>query len=295
MQISRNEETDMKYSVSSYSYSQLRSSGEYTETELIALAKEMGFDGIEFAEIHVPDGKEKAAYATELKAEADRVGIDIVSYTIGADFLKKENEVERLQGEVDIATILGVKVMRHDATTGFADGERGSKGFDQALPVLAQGCRAVTQYAKTKGIRTMVENHGFFCQDSERVEKLVNAVADENFGVLLDLGNFLCADEDPAKAVGRLAPYAFHVHAKDFHVKNGNGVIPPDGFFRSRGGNALRGAIIGHGDVPVLQCLRILEAHGYDNYITVEFEGMEEAKKGVACGLKTLKAYAELL
>ena len=285
----------MKYSVSSYSYSQLRNSGEYTEIELIALAKEMGFDGIEFAEIHTPEGKDKLEYAAELKAEADKVGIEIVCYCIGADFLKNENQVEDLKKEIDVAAALGVKLMRHDATSGFKDGERGSKGFDQALPILADGYRAVTQYAKTKGIRTMVENHGFFCQDSDRVEKLINAVADENFGALVDLGNFLCADENPAVAVGRMAPYAFHVHAKDFHVKNGNGVIPPDGFFRSRGGNALRGAIIGHGDVPVLQCLRILDAHGYDNYITVEFEGMEEAKKGVACGLKTLKAYAELV
>ena len=285
----------MKYSVSSYSYSQLRNSGEYTEIELIALAKEMGFDGIEFAEIHTPEGKDKLEYAAELKAEADKVGIEIVCYCIGADFLKNENQVEDLKKEIDVAAALGVKLMRHDATSGFKDGERGSKGFDQALPILADGYRAVTQYAKTKGIRTMVENHGFFCQDSDRVEKLINAVADDNFGALVDLGNFLCADENPAVAVGRMAPYAFHVHAKDFHVKNGNGVIPPDGFFRSRGGNALRGAIIGPGDVPVLQCLRILEAHGYDNYITVEFEGMEEAKKGVACGLKTLKAYAELV
>ncbi|MBR6779637.1 MAG: sugar phosphate isomerase/epimerase [Clostridia bacterium] len=285
----------MKYSVSSYSYSQLRSSGAYTEIELIALAKEMGFDAIEFAEIHTPEGKDKLAYAAELKAEAERVGIEIACYCIGADFLKNENQVEDLKKEIDVAAALGVERMRHDATSGFADGQRGSKGFDQALPILADGCRAVTEYAQTKGIRTMVENHGFFCQDSERVEKLVNAVAHENFGALVDIGNFLCADEDPAVAVGRMAPYAFHVHAKDFHVKNGNGVVPPDGYFRSRGGNALRGAIIGHGDVPVLQCLRILDAHGYDGYITVEFEGMEEAKKGVACGLRTLKYFDELL
>ena len=34
----------MKFSVSSYSYSKLTSSGKYTEKGLIALAKEMGFD-----------------------------------------------------------------------------------------------------------------------------------------------------------------------------------------------------------------------------------------------------------
>ena len=33
------------------------------------------------------------------------------------------------------------------------------------------------------------------------------------------MGNFLCADEDPASAFARVAPYAYYVHAKDFIVK----------------------------------------------------------------------------
>ena len=32
----------------------------------------------------------------------------------------------------------------------------------------------------------MVENHGYFAQDSDRVEKLINAVDHPNFGLLLD-------------------------------------------------------------------------------------------------------------
>jgi sugar phosphate isomerase/epimerase len=111
----------------------------------------------------------------------------------------------------------------------------------------------------------MVENHGFFCQDSERVEKLINTVDHKNFGALIDMGNFLCADEDPAKAVGRLLPYVFHVHAKDFHTKQGICTDPGEGWFQSRGGNFLRGAIIGHGDVPVVQCMRLLNAIGLKN------------------------------
>lgn len=35
------------------------------------------------------------------------------------------------------------------------------------------------QKAKEKGIRTMTENHGQFAQDSDRVEMLINTVADE--------------------------------------------------------------------------------------------------------------------
>ncbi len=285
----------MKYSVSSYSFAQITSSGERTEKGLIALANEMGFDGIEFAGISVPDDEDKIEYAKSLKAEADRHGIEIVAYCIGADLLKGDEEIERLKGEVDVCEALGCKLMRHDATGGYAADERGGRGFNNALPVIIDGYRKVTEYAKTKGIRTAIENHGFFCQESDRVEAIINGVHDGNFGALVDIGNFMCADEDPAKAVGKVAPYAMHVHAKDFHFKSGEEFVPADGFFMTRGGNYLRGAIIGHGTVPVLQCLRTLKNAGYNGYVTVEFEGMEDCKKGVASGLKTLKKIDELI
>lgn len=287
----------MKYSVSSYSYSSLVSAGEYTEIQLIALAKEMGFDGIEFAEIHPPEGTDKLGYAQMLRAEAEKHEIEIVAYCIGSDLLHDtDKQIEKLRYEVDVAQALGVKIMRHDASGGYsADEKKQGLGFNNALRVIVEGYKAVTEYAKTKGIRTCIENHGFFAQDSERVVAIINGVNDENFGALVDIGNFMCADEDPAKAVGNVAPYAFHVHAKDFHLKKGTEFIPSDGFFMTRGGNFLRGAIIGHGAVPVVQCLRILKNAGYKGYITVEFEGMEYAKKGVRYGLDTLKKIDELI
>lgn len=202
-----------------------------------------------------------------------------------------ETEIERLKGEVRIAKILGSTGMRHDATSGFKPGYVGPKGFDDALPILIKGCKAVTEYAESMGIRTMIENHGFFSQDSERVEKLVNGVNNKNFGILVDVGNFLCVDENPAKAVGKLAPYAFHVHVKDFHVKSGTGVNPGTGWFTSRAGNYLRGAIVGHGEVPVLQCLKIIKKAGYNGTVSIEFEGMEEPLTGIAAGLENLKNY----
>lgn len=285
----------MKYSVSSYSYSQLTSSGACTEKELIALAKEMGFDGIEFAGINVPEGQDKLEYAGSLRKEAEKHDIEIVAYCIGADLLTGEKEIERLKDEVDVCAALGCRLMRHDASGGFPADARSGRGFNNALPVIVEGYRAVTEYAKTKSIKTAIENHGFFCQDSDRVEAIINGVHDDNFGALVDIGNFLCADEDPAKAVGKVAPYAVHVHAKDFHFKSGEEFVPSDGFFMTRGGNYLRGAIIGHGVVPVLQCLRIIKNAGYNGYVTVEFEGMEECEKGIKSGLKTLKKIEELI
>ena len=191
----------MKVGVSSYSYSRLVSGKQMTQIEVVAKAKEMGFDEIEFSTIHLADGEQLETVAQQLRAECQRVGLPIASYTIGANFLAPagwQSEVERLKGELKIARILGVPMMRHDAMWGFPPGYKGGRGFDDVLPMLVQGCRAVTEIAAGMGIRTMVENHGFVCQDSDRVERLVNGVGHENFGLLVDVGNFLCADEDPA-------------------------------------------------------------------------------------------------
>jgi len=286
----------MKIGVSTYSFSALVNKGILRQTDIAGKARDMGFDVLEISEMQVPEGESKEHYAERLKEECRRAGIETGNYTIGADLLfgsggNQDTEIERLKKEVKIARILGSPGMRHDATYGFKQGYTGQKGFDDILPRLARGCRAVTEYAADLGIRTMVENHGFFCQDSERVEKLVNGVNHNNFGVLIDIGNFLCADEEPHKAVGRLAPYAFHVHVKDFHTRPGTCPDPGTGWFGTRGGNFLRGSIIGHGDVPVVQCLNILARAGYSGVYSIEFEGMEDPITGIAIGLENLKKY----
>ncbi|MEG1743118.1 MAG: TIM barrel protein, partial [Clostridia bacterium] len=108
---------------------------------------------------------------------------------------------------------------------------------------------------------------------------------------LVDIGNFSCADEYNPASVGIMAPYAFHAHAKDFHIKPGNGDNPGDGFFQSRGCNYLRGAIIGHGNVPIRQCINALKRAGYDGYLMIEFEGMEDPLRGISVGMNNLKRF----
>lgn len=288
----------MKIGVSSYSFSRLVGAGRFTQLEIIAQAKEIGFDSIEFSTLSLPEGETPLSFAPKVKEECERVGLAITNYTIGADFLNGSGgdwqaEVERLKDEVRVAQILGAPGMRHDATRGYDASHVGPRGFDDALPTLINGCRAVTEFAADLGVKTMVENHGFFCQDSDRVEKLANGVNHPNFGLLIDMGNFVCADEDPPKAVGRLISHAFHVHAKDFHLKPGTASDPGPGWFRSRADNYLRGAIIGHGEVPIVQCLRIMKKADFQGVLSIEFEGLEEPINGISLGLANLRRYTE--
>ncbi|MBQ2902764.1 MAG: sugar phosphate isomerase/epimerase [Clostridia bacterium] len=288
----------MKIGVSSYSFQQLINSGKETQLSIMKKAKEMGFDGIEFIDLSPDEGISEAQYAEMIREESEKLSLPVTAYTISANLLKDtgvDAEVERLYKKVDIAEILGAKIMRHDAAWGMPDNMKASAGFEQVLPVLADGCRRVTEYAQSKEIVTCIENHGFFCQDSERVEKIITSVGNSNFGVLLDIGNFCCVDENSASAAGRLAPYIKHIHAKDFHIKSGNGLNPGKGFFRSRGGNYLRGSIIGHGDIPVMQCISIAKNSGYDGFVSIEFEGLENCLDGIEIGLENLKKMIEMI
>lgn len=284
---------DVQIGVSSYSYSQ----SSLNIFEIIKQTKEMGFDVIEFAGFpNLTGGETALSFAPRVREFCDEVGIKVTNYTIWADFLNGSNgdvnaEIERVKDEVRVAKILGAPGMRHDSSWGWPKTKQGARGFDNALPILIQGCRAITEFGAELGIKTMVENHGYFCQDSERVEKLVHGVDHPNFGVLLDMGNFMVVDEDPAQAVGRLIPYAFHVHAKDFHAKSGNEPSPGQGWFLSRGGNYLRGATLGHGDVPIVQILRIMKNANYAGVLSIEFEGMEDPLQAIPIGLENLKRY----
>ena len=56
----------MKTSVSSYSFQQLISKGEMTQFDAISVAKEMGFDGIEFTELR-PDNKKDATLTEQIE------------------------------------------------------------------------------------------------------------------------------------------------------------------------------------------------------------------------------------
>lgn len=286
----------MKFSVSSYSFARWMMDG-HTQIETVKVAKDLGFESMCFSDIKPEDGFTKEEYAKKIKEECDKCGMEISDFIFPADFIagsdgNTDEEIKRVKGMIDIAEILGAKLVRHDATRGETDK---SVSFAQDLPVLARACREVTEYAATKGIRTCVENHGYYVQDSIRMEQLFNAVNHPNFGLLCDIGNFLCVDEDPVTAVSRVAPYTIRVHAKDMHTKSGMEINPGEGYSMTRGGNYIKGAVVGHGNVPVFQCLQILKRAGYDDIVCVEYEGADENISGVRISLDNLKRFVSML
>lgn len=283
----------MKYCVTSYSFSKFIKQNGCDYIRICDEAKAMGFDGIEFVNLDGFDSSiDPLTEAVKIKEHCTKIGLEIVSYTVNGNLLAEdiEGEVRRLKGCVDVAEALGAKVMRHDVA--YSLKKIPNYSYKDAIADMVPYIREITEYAEKKGIRTCVENHGYIFQAPLRVEELIKAVNHPNYGWLIDLGNFLCADSDPSIAVAIAAPYAVHVHAKDFIYKSGD-VPRPEGFFGTAAGNHLRGTIVGHGVVPIAKCLRTIKASGYDSYLSVEFEGMEECLPAIKSGLNFLKTTYE--
>ncbi len=281
----------MKLGISSYSLHQAVKSGELSFIDVIHWVKEAGAEHIEIVPLGFDLlGDEKLV--DEIRSSAKSVGIELSNYAIGANFLKPDDssmkeEIDRVKQHVDVAAALGVRLMRHDVASR-PIGEATIEHFYHDLPALVDACREVSEYAAKFGIVTSVENHGFHLQASDRVKLLVSLVGRENFRTTLDVGNFLCVDEDPVSAVKNNIGIASMVHVKDFYLRPEH-LDPGEGWFRTNSGQFLRGAIAGQGDMDLRQILKIIKQSGYDGFLSLEFEGLEECRFGTAAGFNQMK------
>ncbi len=281
----------MKIGVSSYSLIRAIRSGELSWDGALEWTKENGGEHFEVVSLEPAFGRDEA-FLDAIRTKAAALDLPLSSYTVGANFLKESEaeiaaEIERVKGEVDAGARLGVKFMRHDAGSRPVE-QTGTAQFEADFPTLVRACREVADYAAQYGITTSVENHGYHVQASERVHRLVLAVDRPNFRTTLDVGNFLCADEDSLAAVKNNIGIASMVHFKDFYRRSPRSHVG-EGWFPTRAGYKLRGAIVGNGDIDLPSVVRVIHESGFDGFISVEFEGKEPCLEGTRTGLDNLR------
>jgi sugar phosphate isomerase/epimerase len=283
----------MKTCISTYSYHRLYKNGAFTDFDAIDQTKEFGADGVELliSEDLVPAEKSLEEYVRELTEHARSIGLEVPMYTLeDANLLCKDPEaaLSRLCRHVDVASACGIPRLRFDVTFGYPK-DYSVKVWQNVVRDTAPYIRRAAEYAEERGVMLCSENHGYLMQDSTRLEGLFAAVDHPNYKWLCDVGNFCCADEDPAAACGRLAPMAIHVHAKDCFIRSGMSYDPGKGWLRTRAGNFVRPTVLGHGDIPVFQSLGVLHRAGYNGFVSIEFEGIEEPSVALQIAMQNLK------
>lgn len=286
----------MKIGLSSYSLLNAIKSGEMSILDVIRWVADNGGEHLEL----VPYGYtlvDNPELADAVRETAKEVGIALSNYSMPANFVQETEalfgeEVARVKQHVDLVHRLGMNHMRHDVTAFTIPKEQMSiQWFEDHLPLMVKGSQLIADYASQYGITTTIENHGFSVQSSDRVQRVLHAVDRPNFKTTLDIGNFMCVDEDSIIGVKKNLPYASLVHFKDFYFRPYDQEPGGGEWFLTSNGNYLRGAIVGHGDIEIRKIVKLIKESGYDGYITIEFEGMEECKSASRIAMDNLRRF----
>lgn len=290
--------SDISIGFSSYSFHQRLSTGAMTLEDVIDWVAASAGEHLELAVLSdaadspIPSLGWSDERLAALRAKAEAAGVPLSSLAVGADLSTGDAaQVERVQRYVDLAATLGITRMRHDVVPhGVVEGDD-TVQFERVLPHIVAGAQEIAQYAAAKGITTSLENHGFFVQSADRVRRIIHAVGEPNFRTTLDVGNFVCVDADPIASVQENLPYAMTVHLKDFYIRPADAPVGA-GWFSSRAGRKLRGAVLGCGDLDLRSIARAIRDAGFSGPVTIEFEGWEDCL--LACE-RSLAAATDLL
>lgn len=230
---------------------------DWTLAEILTHVKSFGYDGVELRGLGPDlDLTQSPAFASPTAiAESRRAfvaaGLEICSVDTSASFTDRGN-APRAQEEarrgVDLAAALGAPLVRV-----FGGGVPQGATRADALGSLVENLHALGEYAATAGEVTIVlETHDAFSTGAQVAEALAQ-VDHPRIGALWDLHHPYRQGEAPETTWKALVPSLRHTHVKDSH--------PAHGY-----------CLLGEGDIPIFEMLRLLKQGGYDGWLSLEWE-----------------------
>ncbi|GLQ11346.1 sugar phosphate isomerase [Devosia yakushimensis] len=274
----------MKLGLSSYSFRPLLASGAMGIEDVFGWLSANQAEHLEIATFSFARPGEEAAYdltadaevLSRLQAQTKQTGIPISGICLGARFAfvepaERQEQIELVKRHVELCNRLEVGFLRHDVVN-WAH-RLGSAGeFEGAFATIVAACQEIADFAVSQGVTTSVEDHGFFMNSSARIKRLLHGVDRPNFKFTVDVGNFLCVDEDALVGTRASLADASFVHLKDFYVRR---TSPGPGWLETLGGQFIRGSVFGFGDLETRMILEAVVGSGYDGFVSLEYEGAE--------------------
>lgn len=249
----------------------------FAETDLetaIRTAAEIGYDGIEIMarDPHLPPDTSRER-AEEIESLLDDLALSVpclATYTGGYSTLSEiesEAELETFERYLEIATILGVDLLRHGAG-GPTVREATADDFERAATWLRRAADLAAEYDRQIGLEIHAHT---LTETAESTLRLLEMIDRENVGIIHDAGNMLIVDDTyGAASVEKLGDAIDHVHVKD--LSRGGDPSFEDAFEleTQRGEETFRREILGQGDVDHGPLFQALLEDGYDGHVTTE-------------------------
>ena len=158
---------------------------------------------------------------------------------------------------------------------------------DEAMALMKEGYKQIIDVAEQYEIDITIEIHGYFTNNIERLDQMLNFVDSPRLKLNLDTGNSFIAGGNPIDFAKRFAKKVSHVHVKDVSQELAE---------KARGndtGIAMSHSAIGDGVNAdnIRETLAILHKAGFDGPISMECEGQGGPliERSLAWIRKTLK------
>lgn len=270
----------VKLGVSTYSYWHFRPPKVSIET-VIEKAGALGLEGVDI--LHRQMESEERSYLQKLKRKAFDHGIALICLSIHQDFVdpdaaERKKNVEHTLRCIELAYQMGIpsirlnsgrwntvkdfdELMKRRGEEPILPGHTEEEGFKWCIDSIEE----CLPKAAECGVTLALENHWGLTRTPEGLLRIVQSIDSPWLGVLMDTGNFL---EDPYPKLRAIAAKTVFVQAKTYY-----------------GGGEWYTLELDYKRIAAM-----LGEVGYKGYVSLEFEGKENADQGVARSVEMLRA-----
>ncbi len=228
---------------------------------ILETADRLGYGGIELrgvaGEMDLPKVPElQGTRLAGTKKDLAALGIVISDLGASAHMHEKEKAARETQLDegrrfIDLAQALGVPYVRM-----FGDRIPPDEPKEEVMKRVVEGFQQMAAYAKPAGVTVLIESHGDFTHSGD-LEDILTRVGSPQFALLWDAHHtFVAGKEQPADTYAKLGKWIRHTHLKD---------SKPEGSDR-------RYVLLGSGEVPVKEQVKVLAKAGYQGYYCLEWE-----------------------
>ena len=251
----------------------------------IEKAAAMGFDGVEL--LHVQMEVESPAAINKIKRQAHSLGLALMGFSTHQGFVYPQADMRRTNEQktmyqIELAASLGIPTMRINTgrwnTIPSFDDFMSKKGIepaleghteDEAFRWVIDSIEKILPRAEACGVVLGLENHWGLGRTAAGVLRIVEAIQSPWLQMTLDTGNFLENGEEQYERMAASSVPIALVQAKTYY-----------------GGGRWYAL-----DLDYARIAQILAKHDYKGWISLEFEGNDDAETAVPRSLAMLREH----
>lgn len=229
----------------------------WTTAQILAQGVQYGFDGVEIRGFGGETDLQKLREFTpeerkRTQQEFAAAGLEIccvdTSLTFAsADPAERKRSIEATEWHAELAASLHSPYVR-------VFGGKAPKGIERAQCVeyMAEALAEAGRRAARHGVSVLIETHDWFTR-GEDVAPVLERAACDGLGAIWDFRHSVHSGEALETTWDLIGKWVRHVHVKD----------------ETREGKM---CAVGEGDVPVRECVALLQDKGFDGYLSLEWE-----------------------